>query len=374
MRRRDALFQMGSVLGLTSLGAAMTTSGSWAQGQPDAKNSWNEIVAAGKKEGLVVWSFFGAPGAAVERQAQEFEQLYGIRVEPVPARTGDFEARWNAERAAGKASIDIRSSGSPENRRLAARGLDQSFGTLPAAVDPSVPWILDPLVDVRAGNGHTLMTSAGGYFILVNNKLCPPEQGPRSYKDLEDPKYKGLILLSEPIGPSPGSRWAAYAWRAYGDDHLRKVINNVKALTRAEIEAPKQIARGEYGIFIHPTQVGAADIWKLPKPHPFRLVVPEDGVMLLTAGTSLLKEAPHPNAARVFMNYMLTKSAQQINADDPGGPFIRRDVTPKVPELAHFMTAKPFPENPDTYEFGSKLFFEWSGKAEPYLKAAGLKT
>jgi hypothetical protein len=62
----------------------------------------------------------------------------------------------------------------------------------------------------------------------------------------------------------------------------------VKALTRAEIDAPKQIARGEYGIFIHPTQVGAADIWKLPKPHPFRLVVPEDGVMLLTGGLNLL--------------------------------------------------------------------------------------
>jgi ABC-type uncharacterized transport system YnjBCD substrate-binding protein len=290
---------MSSMLGLTSLGAA--AAGGSARGQTDTKESWDQVVAAGKKEGLVVWSFFGAPGAAVERQAREFEKLYGIRIELAPARTGDFEARWNAERAAGKASIDLRSSGSPENRRL------------------------------------------------------------------------GLILLSEPIGPSPGSRWAAYTWKAYGDDHLRKVIDNVKALTRAEIDAPKQIARGEYGIFIHPTQVGAADIWKLPKPHPFRLVVPEDGVMLLFGATSLLKDAPHPNAARLFMNYQLTRSAQQINADDPGGPFIRRDVTPKIPELAHFATAKPFPNNPDTYEFGSKLFFEWSAKAEPYLKAAGLR-
>ena len=60
-------------------------------------------------------------------------------------------------------------------------------------------------------------------------------------------------------------------------------------------------------------------------------------------------------------------------ADDAGGPFIRKDVKPSIPELAHFVTAKPFPNNPDTYEFGSKLFFEWSAKAEPYLKAAGLK-
>ena len=60
---------------------------------------------------------------------------------------------------------------------------------------------MDPPVDVKAGNGHTLHITAGGYFLLVNNKLVPPEMGPRSYKDLEDPKYKGLIVLSEPIGP-----------------------------------------------------------------------------------------------------------------------------------------------------------------------------
>ena len=71
------------------------------------------------------------------------------------------------------------------------------------------------------------------------------------------------------------------------------------------------------------------------------------------------------------MNFLLTKHAQQIFADDAGGPFIRKDVKPLVPELAHFVTAKPFPNNPDTYEFGSKLFFEWSAKAEPYL-ASGI--
>jgi ABC-type Fe3+ transport system substrate-binding protein len=95
--------------------------------------------------------------------------------------------------------------------------------------------------------------------------------------------------------------------------------------------------------------------------------------MLLLGGINLLQAAPHPNASRVFLNYLLTRPAQQIFADDPGGPFIRKDVKPSVPELAHFVTAKPFPSNPDTYEFGSKLFFEWSAKAEPHLKAAGLK-
>ena len=93
-------------------------------GQTEAKQSWIKVVAAGKKEGLVVWSFFGAPGASTERHAREFEQLHGIRVELAPARTAATSRRLNAERAAGKASIDIRSSGSlgePAPRRPGSR-------------------------------------------------------------------------------------------------------------------------------------------------------------------------------------------------------------------------------------------------------------
>src|SRR5919106_735561 len=161
MKRREAL------LGLTSLAAATAAAGNGVRAQ--GKESWDQVVAAAKKEGVLVWSFFGAPGAATERQAKEFEQLYGIKVELAPGR-------------------------------------DQSFGTLPAVVEPGVPWILDPLVDVKAGNGHTLMTTCGGYFILVNNKLCPPAGGPRSYKDLEGPKIKGPLVLSQPIGAPPGAR------------------------------------------------------------------------------------------------------------------------------------------------------------------------
>ena len=192
MKRRDALSQMGSVLGLTSLGAAMTATGNPARGQSDTKESWDQVVAAGKKEGLVVWSFFGAPGASTERQAREFEQLYGIRVELAPARTGDFEARWNAERAAGKASIDIRSSGSPENRRLAARDLDQPFGTLPAAAEAGCA--LDhrpagrcegrqrPYLDDERGRlfhpGQQQALSAGGRPAQLQGPRRPEIQGP----------------------------------------------------------------------------------------------------------------------------------------------------------------------------------------------------
>ena len=66
MKRREAL------VGLTSLAAATAAARNGARAQ--GKESWDEVVAAAKKEGVLVWSFFGAPGAATDRQAKEFDK------------------------------------------------------------------------------------------------------------------------------------------------------------------------------------------------------------------------------------------------------------------------------------------------------------
>lgn len=360
-----------SAKGTATTGPAAQGGAAPAGQQAAASNAeWDRIVAAAKREGTLVYSAFaGSPGQ--DDVVAKFEDRTGIKVQVLTGRTGDFRARWDAERAAGKPTIDLRQSGSPENRGLAAEKLDQPFGELPE-LTKDVQWLADPLVDVKAGNGYTLHFSLTNYYLLANNRLVPESMGLKSYKDLADPKFKGLILLDEPIGPSPGSRWAAYTYAEYGEPYLRAVIQNVKALSRQTTEAPKQIARGEYGIYVHLTQGTLSDIWELPKPHPFRIIVPEDGQMVLTGGISLLQGAPHPNAAKVFMNYLMSQEAQQLLANHAGGAFIRPDVNPKVPEVVKF-GGKFFPRNPDTFEFGSKHFFEWSAKAEPYLKEFGLK-
>jgi ABC-type Fe3+ transport system substrate-binding protein len=61
----------------------------------------------------------------------------------------------------------------------------------------------------------------------------------------------------------------------------------------------------------------------------------------------LLKDAPHPHAARTLANFSLSQEAQQIEAEEPGGGFIRLDVKPRVPELAFHPNAKPFPGTPE---------------------------
>ena len=192
------------------------------------------------------------------------------------------------------------------------------------------------------------MTSAGGYYILVNNKLCPPAGGPRSYKDLEDPKYKGLIVLSEPIGPLAGIALGGLRLEGIRRRSPAQGDRQREGVDACRDRGPKQIARGEYGIFIHPTQVGAADIWKLLlSPTRSGSWCPEDGVMLRTGVTSLLKDAPHPNAGPRVHELLRSPSPPSRST-----PTTRRTVYPKATSRPRFRswrtfaTAKPFPRQP----------------------------
>jgi ABC-type Fe3+ transport system substrate-binding protein len=93
--------------------------------------------------------------------------------------------------------------------------------------------------------------------------------------------------------------------------------------------------------------------------------------MMSSSGSiSLLKQAPHPNAAKVLTNFLLSKTGQQAIANIPGGPFIRKDVTPVDPDLV-ILSDKLFPGHPDKFEF-APLQAQYSPIMIKYLKERGL--
>lgn len=331
---------------------------------------WQAVIDAAKKEGEVFWS--GTSGAEwIDPIVAGFTAKYGIKVNTQIVGPPEFIARFQAELAAGKQSVDIRSGGSPLMRDMSVQGLTDSFGTLPAMSEPKSVWTENPFQDVEAGLAPGIFYAVSGYYLMAHNDTCPPDNCPKSYKDLADPKFRGKLYMNDPIpGGSPGTRWAAYTYLEYGEDYLKAVAENIKALSRNTVEAPKELARGEYAFYIH--QSGPpVEVWKLPQPHPFRLVIPEDGQMVLLSGIILMKQAPHPNAAKLLMNYILSQEGQQIIANVPGATFMRKDVKAADPEVVK-ISDKLFPRNPDTFEFAS-TYAKYLQFIDPHLKARGLK-
>jgi iron(III) transport system substrate-binding protein len=357
--------------GSSSAAGAHPDNASTAQLSPEDQKTWDETVAAAKKEGEVLWSNTQAIDW-MDRVAAQFTKKYGIKVNEEVSPPPDFNARYSAELGAGKQSTDIRTGGGPTMRDLDARHVTVSLGKLPVMFEPKSVWIDNPFQDIDAGKGFSVFYGLSGYYLLANNTLCPPDNCPKSFKDLADPRYKGMLLLSDPLpaGGSPGTRWAAYTYLEYGEDYLKNVAQNVAALSRSEANAQQQIAKGEHALYLM-TPGAPTTIVGLPKPWPFRLIAPDDGQMVLLLGLSYLQQPPHPNAAKVLANYILSQEGQQVIASGPGDVFIRTDVTPAAPELVR-IADKLFPRNPDTFEFAS-TYAQYIPYIDTPLKARGLK-
>jgi ABC-type Fe3+ transport system substrate-binding protein len=270
--------------------------------------------------------------------------------------------------------MDLRISGYPDSQQISKLQLDQPFGDLPDALEPGVQWVeyFHPLKEVRAGR-NTIIYRGHGWGMLVNRALVPPDQAPKTWKDLSNPIYRGKIILFDPSISGPGCNLFYFLTDLYGLEWGNQFLRNVAALTRSPFQADKDAARGQFGISL-PTSSGTfVSLWSLPEPRPFYAITPEDGVMMVASGMNLLKDAPHPNAAKLWANFLLGKEAQQIEADEPGGGYIRLDVTPRVPELAFHINAKALPGTPEDFEWANDAKHSCE-QALNYLKAAGIET
>jgi len=279
-----------------------------------------------------------------------------------------------AEQGAGKVAMDIFSGGC--NRALDGQGFGQSDGMLdmPVRVETDgSAWSIDPWKDVAEGTGNILFASIGANVMLANNELCPVGNCPESYADLADPKWAdmdGGWLLYEPIGATSGSFIMSIILAEYGEKFAGDIIrNNVDATTRSHGSSEEAVARGEFALYI--TGKSPVQTWKLPEPRPLRPIVPSDGQIVSVSGWLALVDSPHPNAAKLFMNFSLTQEGQQARAGVPAGGFIRNDVTAAVPALT-YTGAKLFPGVPITLEF-SILYPSFTPIFESALEDAGLK-
>jgi len=131
--------------------------------------------------------------------------------------------------------------------------------------------------------------------------------------------------------------------------YLDNVAQNVAALSRSEANAQQQIAKGEYALYVM-TPGAPTTIVGLPKPWPFRLIVPDDGQMVLLLGLSYLQQAPHPNAAKVFANWIASKEGTSIYGGIDGSAAVRTDLDSST-WLEADLVPKPGGDYFDVYDF-----------------------
>jgi len=168
--------------------------------------------------------------------------------------------------------------------------------------------------------------TASNNYLSVNTDLVKPGEI-KSYKDLLNPKWKGRIIMNDPTVGGAGSRWfAVVADQFMGLDYMRSLASQEPVITREQRLQVESLARGKYAIAIGMQPDIQAEFVKYGSP--IKTVVPEEGGWL-GGGPGLIgyfDRAPHPNAAKIFANWFLSKEGQTLYSKTALAESARLDV------------------------------------------------
>ena len=289
-----------------------------AAGLSQSSSEWGRVVDAAKREGKVVLysALVGAP--STERIAEAFEAKYGIPIETLEARASELLERVRTEQASGRSLGDVSYNGSTATERQMLDSIFVPHGGLSSASRLAEPFRSD---------GTRVPAFVIHFGILVNTELVKPSDEPRSWNDLLGPRWKGKILADDVHPVGSGSLFFQATYGKLGRPFHEKLAAQDPSFTRDPRGSQRRVARGEYPLFLPSSLAAMKELEGLP----LKTVIPSEGAIYVLYQTAVFKNAPHPNAARLFMDFLLSDEAQAIYAEDGYGPVVEsaRTKTPR---------------------------------------------
>ena len=260
-----------------------------------APADWAAVATAAKKEGKL--TVYGT-GVVIKAVIEKFQATTGIATQLLEGRTTEIRERIRTEQASGRVNADVTSNGAVTSTNMMREGRFDEHGVLPA---------LGKIVAPFKDDGTLVPFTANVLALVVNANLVKPEDEPKSWNDLNDPKWKGKILLDEPRVGGVGYVFFAVTYEKLGRAYQEAFAAQKPVIVPDAPLANRRVAQGEF-----PLYVGFSfQDWRGLKGLPLRVVVPQEGALYSTLNASVVKGAPHPNAARLFLNFLLEDEGQR---------------------------------------------------------------
>jgi iron(III) transport system substrate-binding protein len=284
-----------------------------------------ELVAAAVKEGNVVW------------YASEDAQL-------VAAVSKAFEAKYPGIAAQGERN------GAERNFQRVSQEYDSNIHVVDVITSsnpgPILYWkrkdLLVPFVPAETADWPQTTRDPDGYYTVdcltlavmgVNTKLVKPEDAPKTWTDLLDPKWKGKLVKAHPGYSGTIVTSTLALSKLLGWQYFEKLGQQQVMQVQSAIDPPRKLAFGERSVMIDGAEASA--LQQQEQGAPIALIYPAEGTPAVPLNSVLMKLAPHPNAARLFYSFLFSNEAQQIFvkygfrsvrsdvADPPGGKPIK---------------------------------------------------
>jgi iron(III) transport system substrate-binding protein len=283
---------------IAALGLALAASPAAAQ----AEFGSPELIAAAKKEGRVV--FYTANFAEPEQELiNAFNKRFPeVKVEMVRAPGGQLITRIKTEAAAGKLAADY--------IEHSDRGLMKELETL--FIEHAPPNAADYPADSRVSPKLWPSTTLG-WSIAYNPMLV--KNPPKTWMDLVKPEYTGMI--GHVVAPSGGTTWtrAMFERQVLGEDYHKKQAALKVAMYPSGAPLSDALVRGE--VAIAPSLYNIVFI-KARDGAPVETLFAPEGVPIIPYASGVTASSTRPNAAKLFMNWRLSKEGQTFMIKEQG--------------------------------------------------------
>jgi iron(III) transport system substrate-binding protein len=311
--RRD-IIKGSAALGLTALATRVMAAA------PEPAAITPALVEAARKEGKVI--------------------LYSSMDLPVGEKLGKaFEVKYP------DIAVQIERSGS---ERLFQR-VDQEFSSSIRAADVIntsdashiiswkrngwlAPFVTEDMVqhflaEYRDPDGMSATSRIYLSSIAYNTNLVKPENAPKSFADLLDPKWAGKMVKGHPAYSGTIMTATFQLVRELGWDYLEKLSKQRVMQVQSSTDPPKKLSLGERSVMADGNEYGVVLLKEAGQP--VEPVYPAEGTPTISGPTAIFASAPHPNAARLFQAWLHTRETQQFFCDFTAQYSVHDQVQPK---------------------------------------------
>lgn len=256
------------------------------------------LIANAKKEGTVT---FYSTMTVKDTQAlvEAFEKKYGVKVMSWRGGSEKIVQRALTEARAGRRDVDVIETNGPQMENLYREKLLEEFYS-PAFKD--IPASAFPKHKQYVADRFAF------YVLAYNTKLVKPAEAPNSYADVLDPKWKGKIGIE-----ATDVVWFAAVTKAMGEDkglaYFRKLAAMKPEMRTSHILMAELVSAGEIPLALTAYNNNVETLKKKGAPIEWKALQPAFG---RPSSIGVVKHAPHPHAALLFTDFVLSKEGQEI--------------------------------------------------------------
>jgi iron(III) transport system substrate-binding protein len=294
--RRGFLQATGAVAGAAALGTGLPR-------------------GASAQEGMVWYS--GSSARSVAAWAEMFQNQSGIPTEHFRSGGVKLAQKFEAEVKAGQVRCSALDSSLPGIMMdWVDRGLMTEYESPEASNYPN---------DVRAP-GYWAPIKALVLTISYNADLIKPEEAPRTWEDVLDPKWKGKMVMADAFYSGAALHWYGAMRKAFGKSFMEKLSKQDVLIRRGSGATANTMVSGERPL--SPMMLHYRVFAAIKKGANLQVVMPDDGVPVSYMVIGVPKAAPNPEAGKKFVDFALSQEAQTFWQSNYHTPSLRTDVEP----------------------------------------------